>query len=70
MRKWSYTDKIKAKIRLLADTYAEGRFMDLIKSKKIDTKPNWNLERGKGFYINGFKANHYPDFSFASKGYN
>src|SRR5690554_2611853 len=21
-----------------------------------------NLERGKGFFINGFKANHYPDF--------
>lgn len=115
VRKWSYTDKIKAKIRLLADTYAEGRFMDLIKSKKIDTKPNWylgyeivpgklgssignslyereasmnnfeekvimeigtssniafwhrNLERGKGFYINGFKANHYPDFILQTK---
>ncbi|MGB0888458.1 MAG: DEAD/DEAH box helicase [Vicingaceae bacterium] len=114
-RKWSYTDKIKAKIRLLADTYAEGRFMDLIKSKKIDTKPNWNLrteivpgklgssignslyereasmnnfeervimeigtssnvdfwhrnlERGKGFFINGFKANHYPDFILRTK---
>ncbi len=115
VRKWSYTDKIKAKIRLLSDTYAEGRFMDLIKSKKIDTKPNWNLgneivpgklgssignslyereasmnnfeekvimeigtssniafwhrnlERGKGFYINGFKANHYPDFILHTK---
>ncbi len=115
VRKWSYTDKIKAKIRLLADTYAEGRFMDLIKSKKIETKPNWNLgneivpgklgssignslyereasmnnfeesvimeigtssniafwhrnlERGKGFYINGFKANHYPDFILQTK---
>jgi len=115
IRKWSYTDKIKAKIRLLSDTYAEGRFMDLIKSKKIDTKPNWNLrseivpgklgssignslyereasmnnfeervimeigtssniafwhrnlERGKGFYINGFKANHYPDFILQTK---
>ena len=21
-----------------------------------------NLERGKGFFINGFKSNHYPDF--------
>lgn len=115
VRKWSYTDKIKAKIRLLSDTYAEGRFMDLIKSKKIDTKANWNLgneivpgklgssignslyereasmnnfeesvimeigtssniafwhrnlERGKGFYINGFKANHYPDFILQTK---
>jgi len=115
IRKWSYNDKIKAKIRLLADAYAEGRFMDLIKSKKINTKPNWklgkeivpgrlgssignslyereasmnnfeervimeigtssniafwhrNLEKGKGFYINGFKANHYPDFILQTK---
>ena len=114
-RKWSYTDKIKSKIRQLADTYAEGRFMDLIKSKKISTKASWklgkeivpgktgssignslyeregsmnnfeervimeigtssnivfwhrNLERGKGFYINGFKANHYPDFIMQTK---
>ncbi len=110
VRKWSYTDKIKAKIRQLADSYAEGRFTDMVKSKKISAKANWklkseivpgntgssignslyekegimngfeervameigtssnvifwhrNLERGKGFYINGFKANHYPDF--------
>ena len=109
-RKWSYTDKIKDKIRVLSDSYAETQFMDLIKSKRIFTKENWklsaaivpgkegssignslyeregimnnfeekvimqigtssniifwhrNLERGKGFYINGFKSNHYPDF--------
>lgn len=115
VRKWSYTDKIKAKIRQLSDAYAEGRFMDLLKSKKINTKANWklgneivpgnigssignslyeregtmngfeeqvameigtssnvafwhrNLERGKGFYINGFKANHYPDFILQTK---
>ncbi|MCO5232524.1 MAG: DEAD/DEAH box helicase family protein [Chitinophagales bacterium] len=115
VRKWSYTDKIKSKIRQLSDTYAEGRFMDLLKSKKINTKVNWklgneivpgntgssignslyeregsmnnfeervameigtssniafwhrNLERGKGFYINGFKANHYPDFIMRTK---
>jgi type III restriction enzyme len=115
VRKWSYTDKIKSKIRQLADSYAEGRFMDLLKSKKINTKANWklgneivpgntgssignslyeregsmnnfeeqvameigtssnvafwhrNLERGKGFYINGFKANHYPDFILQTK---
>lgn len=115
VRKWSYTDKIKSKIRQLADSYAEGRFMDLIKSKRINTKGNWrlskeivpgntgssignslyekegsmnnfeervamelgtssniefwhrNLERGKGFYINGFKANHYPDFIMRTK---
>jgi type III restriction enzyme len=115
VRKWSYTDKIRAKIRQLSDQYAEGRFMDLLKSKKINTKTNWklnneivpgnvgssignslyekegsmngfeervameigtsfnvafwhrNLERGKGFYINGFKANHYPDFIMQTK---
>ena len=115
VRKWSYTDKIKAKIRQLADSYAEIRFMDLVKSKRIITKQNWklgkeivpgkvgssignslyekegsmnnfeekvimeigtssniefwhrNLERGKGFYINGFKANHYPDFILRTK---
>lgn len=115
VRKWSYTDKIKSKIRQLSDNYAEGRFLDLLKSKKINTKANWkvgseivpgntgssignslyeregtmngfeervameigtssnvafwhrNLERGKGFYINGFKANHYPDFILQTK---
>ena len=115
VRKWSYNDKIKAKIRQLADSYAENRFMDLVKSKRISTKASWklgneivpgntgssignslyekegsmngfeervamelgtssniefwhrNLERGKGFFINGFKANHYPDFIMRTK---
>lgn len=115
VRKWSYTDKIKGHIRKLSDAYAETRFMDLIKSKRITAKENWklakeivpgnvgssignslyekegtmnnfeervimeigtssniefwhrNLERGKGFYINGFKANHYPDFILRTK---
>lgn len=115
VRKWSYTDKIKAKIRSLSDEYAEKRFNDLIKSRKIKVMSNWtlpeaivpgnlgssignslyeregsmnnfeekvimeigtssnvvfwhrNLERGKGFYINGFKANHYPDFILYTK---
>jgi type III restriction enzyme len=115
VRKWSYTDKIKSKIRQLSDEFAEKRFMDLIKSKRIITKKNWklstsivpgnisssignslyeregamnnfeervameigtssnilfwhrNLERGKGFFINGFKANHYPDFILQTK---
>jgi len=115
VRKWSYTDKIKAKIRQLSDSYAETQFMDMIKSKRIMAKENWklskeivpgkegasignslyeregsmnnfeekvimeigtssnilfwhrNLERGKGFYINGFKANHYPDFILQTK---
>ena len=115
VRKWSYTDKIKAHIRKLSDSFAEIRFQDLIKSKKINVKENWklgneivpgnlgasignslyeregtmnnfeervimeigtsanivfwhrNLERGKGFFINGFKANHYPDFILRTK---
>jgi len=115
VKKWSYKDKIKVKIRQLADNYAETQFMDLIKSKRITAKKNWklgkeivpgkvgssignslyekegtmnnfeervimeigtssnivfwhrNLERGKGFYINGFKANHYPDFILRTK---
>ncbi len=110
VRKWSYTDKIKVKIRQLSDAYAEGKFIDLVKSKKIIIKNNWklpaeivpgnigssignslyeregsmndfeekvimeigtspniafwhrNLERGKGFFINGFNGKHYPDF--------
>ncbi|MCB1603747.1 MAG: DEAD/DEAH box helicase family protein [Xanthomonadales bacterium] len=41
--KWSYKDKIKVKIRQLADSYAENRFMDLIKSKRIQVKEDWNL---------------------------
>lgn len=115
VRKWSYTDKIRDKIRMLSDSYAEKRFMELIKSKKISTKENWklkkeivpgntgssignslyekegamnnfeekvimeigtssniafwhrNLDKGKGFYINGYKANHYPDFILQTK---
>ncbi|WP_299823633.1 DEAD/DEAH box helicase family protein [uncultured Pontibacter sp.] len=109
-RKYSYTDKIKKKIRSLADAYAEQRFNEQLKIGKISTSSNWrfpetlvpgapgapiagslyeregsmnnfeqrnimelsslpnvlfwhrNLGRGKGFSINGFKSNHYPDF--------
>src|SRR5574343_361977 len=115
VRKWTYTDKIKLKIRMLADSYAEKRFDDLVKSRKIKVESTWklpaviipgslgssignslyeregamngfeekvimeigtssniafwhrNLERGKGFYINGYKANHYPDFILVTK---
>ncbi|MFZ4707061.1 MAG: DEAD/DEAH box helicase [Bacteroidales bacterium] len=115
VRKWSYSDKIKAKIRLHADKYAEGQFNDLITIGKVVTEPAWslpemivpgplgasighslyeregamnnfetsvitdiaslsniafwhrNLGRGKGFSINGFKSNHYPDFIVISK---
>lgn len=115
VRKESFTTRLKNKIRGLTDLYAEDRFMDLIKSKRITAKENWklseaivpgqvsssignslyerervmnnfeervameigtssniafwhkNLERGKGFFINGFKDNHYPDFIFQTK---
>ncbi len=114
-KKWSYTEKIKSKIREVSDAYAEKMFMDLVKSRQINAKTNWrlknqiipgkvgpsvgnslyekegsmnsfeekvaleigtasnivfwhrNLERGKGFFINGFKSNHYPDFILRTK---
>jgi type III restriction enzyme len=115
VRKWSYSDRIKTKIRLHADSFAEGRFNDLVTIGKVVTEPAWsfpemivpgplgasignslyereglmnnfetsvitsiaslsniafwhrNLGRGKGFSINGFKSNHYPDFIVVSK---
>jgi len=115
VRKWSYSDRIKAKIKQHADTYAEGQFNDMIKIRKIVAEPAWgfsellvpgplgpsignslyeregamnnfettvitdiaslsniafwhrNLGRGKGFAINGFKSNHYPDFIVVTK---
>jgi type III restriction enzyme len=114
-RKYCYADKIKAKIRLHADAYAEEQFNDMVKIGKVNTKPTWqfadaivpgtlggsisnslyeregsmnnfettvitdvaslaniafwhrNLGRGKGFSINGFKSNHYPDFIVVTK---
>ncbi len=110
LRKLSYVEKIKYRIRQHVDTYAEGQFDDMIKTKKISVETVWrfpamivpgmlgapiskslyeregsmnnfettvmqdiaslpniafwhrNLGRGKGFCINGFKSNHYPDF--------
>jgi len=115
VRKYSYADKIKVKIKLHADAYAEEAFNDMVKIGKIVTKPTWkfadaivpgplggsisnslydregsmnnfettvitdiasmsniafwhrNLGRGKGFSINGFKSNHYPDFVVVTK---
>jgi type III restriction enzyme len=115
VRKWSYSDRIKTKIRLHADNWAEGRFNDLVTVGTVVTEPSWtfpetivpgplgaalghslyereglmnnfeasvitsiaslsniafwhrNLGRGKGFAINGFKSNHYPDFIVVSK---
>ncbi len=114
-RKYSYSEKIKVKIRSLADVYAENQFKDFITIGRITTKPNWkfsemivpgklgpsisnslyeregemnnfeisvvtdisslpniafwhrNLGRGKGFAINGYKSNHYPDFIALTK---
>ncbi len=109
-REYTYRDKIKKKIRALADLHAEGQFKKLLVVGKISVEPNFtfrktivpgllgkslgkslyahegsmngfeeriiselaalpnvlfwhrNLGRGKGFAINGFKSNHYPDF--------
>jgi type III restriction enzyme len=109
-REYSYRDKIKKKIRALADLHAEKQFETLLSVNKITVEPGFhfkkaivpgtlarslgkslyeregsmnsfeervigelaslpnvqfwhrNLERGKGFAINGFKSNHYPDF--------
>ena len=110
VRRLSYSDKIKAKIKSHADSYAEERFDAGVTVGRIDTTPSWkfpeliipgkqapsigkslyeiessmnnfeikviseiagmsnvkfwhrNQVRGKGFAINGFKSNHYPDF--------
>jgi type III restriction enzyme len=115
IRKLSYADRIKAKIRQHADNCAESRFNDLIKIGRIRAEPSWsfpellvpgilgaaiskslyereglmnnfettvitdiaalpnivfwhrNLGKGKGFSINGYKSNHYPDFIVGTK---
>ncbi len=115
VRKLSYADKIKAKIKEHADNYAEQQFNDFIKVHRVITEPVWkfpemivpgmtgasiskslyetegamnnfettiithiasianiafwhrNLGRGKGFAINGYKSNHYPDFIVVTK---
>ncbi len=109
-REYTYRDKIRKKIRSLADVYAEKYFETQLSVNKISVEqgftfkktivpgtlgrslgkslyeregsmngfeerviselaalPNilfWhrNLGRSKGFAINGFKSNHYPDF--------
>lgn len=110
LRKLSYADKIKQKIKQHATRFAEKKFQDLIKIGKVVTEPSWkfptqivpgllgssiskslyeregamnnfetsfivdiaslpnivfwhrNLVKGKGFAINGYSSNHYPDF--------
>lgn len=114
-RRWSYKDRIKAKIRALVDVYAESQFNDAVTVGTIKAEAVWkfpeaivpgrlassignslyereghmnnfeervimdianmpnvvfwhrNLGRSKGFAINGFKSNHYPDFIIATK---
>ena len=114
-REYTYRDKIKKKIRALADQHAEEQFKKLLLVGKISVEnsftfrktivpgplgkslgkslyeregsmngfeerviaelaalPNvlfWhrNLGRGKGFAINGFKSNHYPDFILCTR---
>ncbi|MBF0230816.1 MAG: DEAD/DEAH box helicase family protein [Desulfamplus sp.] len=114
-KKYTYRDKIKAKIQALAEEYAEEQFNKYLDIDKIFAKPAYrlpdriipaqlspsiakslylregsmnmfeakviveiaalpniafwhrNLERGKGFCINGFKSNHYPDFMVVTK---
>ena len=113
-RKYTYVDKIKQKIKVLADAYAEEQFNKYIKVGKIKVQQVWkfpesispgnlgpsigqslyeregsmngfeervilelsslsninfwhrNIER-RGFAINGFKSNHYPDFILYTK---
>lgn len=110
LRKLSYSDKIKQKIKQHATAYAEKQFKDLIKIGKVVAEKSWtfpnqivpgllgasiskslyeregamnnfetsfitdisslpniafwhrNLVKGKGFAINGYSNNHYPDF--------
>lgn len=110
IREFSYKDKIKKKIKTLAEAYAEKKFRQFLDVGRIQVQYNFSLpteiipgttapaitkslyeqegkmnnfearviseianlsnvafwhrnqERGKGFAINGFKSNHYPDF--------
>jgi type III restriction enzyme len=110
VRKLSYSDRIKAKIKSHADRYAEEQFERQVTVGKIEAVPAWkfperlipgkpapsiskslydieaamngfeirviseiagmpnvrfwhrNQVKGRGFAINGFKSNHYPDF--------
>ncbi|MGV3685102.1 MAG: DEAD/DEAH box helicase [Daejeonella sp.] len=115
VRKYSYSDKLKKKIKQLADEFAEKRFKEMLQTEAITLESNFqfydhivpgrlgsdiakslyeregemngfessvisnlaslpnlafwhrNLGRGKGFAINGFKSNHYPDFILVTK---
>jgi type III restriction enzyme len=114
-RKYTYSFKLKIKMRQLADGYAEKKFKEMLLAGKIKMQFNYalqeyivpgklgsdianalyeregdmnnfeakviaeiaslpniafwhrNLGRGKGFAINGFKNNHYPDFIIVTK---
>ena len=43
VRKYSYAEKIKTKIKLNADAYAEEQFNDMVKIGKVITKPTWQF---------------------------
>src|SRR5690625_7855276 len=45
VRKYNYTRKRQTKIRQSADSYAEVRFLDLLKSKQITTAPKRKLKK-------------------------
>ncbi|RYZ24579.1 MAG: DEAD/DEAH box helicase [Chitinophagaceae bacterium] len=110
IRKYTYKDKLKRKIKSLSDEHAEKRFNDLLLKEQIRMEYDFqlresivpgrlgtdianslyeregemngfeakviteigglsnivfwhrNLGRSKGFVINGYKSNHYPDF--------
>ena len=114
-REYTYRNRIKAKIKVLSNQYAERVFDDLIRINQLIVRPNWsfkpaivpgkigapitnslyeregdmndfeqevvmsiasfsnvqfwhrNLGRGKGFSINGFQSDHYPDFIIGTK---
>ena len=115
IRKLTYSDKIRAKIKEHTDRNSEATFNDFVKVGRIIAEPHWsfpkeivpgklgaevggslyeregemngfevkviselsalsnisfwhrNLGKGKGFSINGFKSNHYPDFILVTK---
>jgi len=115
-RRYSYAQKIRQKIRSLAEHFAENAFNDKIAIGDIEVQTGWkfperiipgriapaiqnqlyekegefsnqfeqraiselgtmenvalwhrNLGRGKGFALNGFKSDHYPDFILVTK---
>ncbi|HEV7783426.1 MAG TPA: DEAD/DEAH box helicase family protein [Chitinophagaceae bacterium] len=42
---YTYTDKIKQKIKLLSEAFAEKKFKDLLDTDKVSIKPSFNLPK-------------------------